>query len=176
MICATTCASGSRRGRSSSSSRRALKADGDPTLLRLVLQNLLGNAAKFSAKSRDARVEFGCKEARRISRVFRARQRRRLRYALRRKNVRHVSATAQRQRISRHRRRPRDGAKDHSAPRRPRMGRSSAGTGRRPRGDVLLHVVGEGVRRLIAIATSKPPRTAYIERLASAGALLQADR
>ena len=39
-----------------------LRADGDPTLLRLVLQNLLGNAAKFSAKTRDARVEFGCKE------------------------------------------------------------------------------------------------------------------
>lgn len=36
-----------------------LWADGDATLLRLVLQNLLGNAWKFSAKNRSARIEFG---------------------------------------------------------------------------------------------------------------------
>jgi len=36
-----------------------LSIQGDRTLLRLVLQNLLGNAFKFSAKTRDARIEFG---------------------------------------------------------------------------------------------------------------------
>jgi signal transduction histidine kinase len=38
-----------------------LRTDGDATLLRLVLQNLLGNAYKFSAKNRTARVEFGAR-------------------------------------------------------------------------------------------------------------------
>jgi len=36
-----------------------LRVDGDSTLLRLVLQNLLGNAWKFTAKNPQARIEFG---------------------------------------------------------------------------------------------------------------------
>jgi len=36
-----------------------LSVEGDRTLLRLVLQNLLGNAFKFSARSPSARIEFG---------------------------------------------------------------------------------------------------------------------
>jgi light-regulated signal transduction histidine kinase (bacteriophytochrome) len=34
-------------------------AEGDESLLRAVMQNLLGNAWKYSAKSADARIEFG---------------------------------------------------------------------------------------------------------------------
>jgi light-regulated signal transduction histidine kinase (bacteriophytochrome) len=38
-----------------------LRADGDATLLRLVLQNLLGNAWKFTARQRGARIEVGAR-------------------------------------------------------------------------------------------------------------------
>ena len=36
-----------------------LQAQGDPTLLRVVLENLLGNAWKYTGKSRDAQIWFG---------------------------------------------------------------------------------------------------------------------
>jgi signal transduction histidine kinase len=39
-----------------------LRVDGDGTLLRLVLQNLLGNAWKFTAREPQARIEFGTRE------------------------------------------------------------------------------------------------------------------
>jgi light-regulated signal transduction histidine kinase (bacteriophytochrome) len=39
-----------------------LRADGDATLLRLVLQNLLGNAWKFTAKEPQPRIEFATRE------------------------------------------------------------------------------------------------------------------
>ncbi len=41
-----------------------LEANGDPRLLRLVLENLLDNAWKFTARRVDARVEFGFAEVR----------------------------------------------------------------------------------------------------------------
>ncbi|MES2686940.1 MAG: PAS domain S-box protein, partial [Pseudomonadota bacterium] len=40
-----------------------LRADGDPRLLTAVLQNLLGNAWKFSARQEMARIEVGCEPA-----------------------------------------------------------------------------------------------------------------
>jgi signal transduction histidine kinase len=39
-----------------------LRVDGDSTLLRLVLQNLLGNAWKFTAKNPQARIELGVRQ------------------------------------------------------------------------------------------------------------------
>lgn len=40
-----------------------LRAWGDPKLIRIALDNLLGNAWKFTAKTEHARIEFGCEAA-----------------------------------------------------------------------------------------------------------------
>ncbi len=37
-----------------------IRADADPGLMRVVLENLLGNAWKFTSKREGARIEFGC--------------------------------------------------------------------------------------------------------------------
>ena len=39
-----------------------LSAKGDPGLLRVALQNLIGNAWKYSSRQQDPRIEFGCAE------------------------------------------------------------------------------------------------------------------
>ncbi len=40
-----------------------LLAKGDPQLLRIALQNLLDNAWKYSARTAEARIEFGCEDS-----------------------------------------------------------------------------------------------------------------
>ncbi len=66
--------------------------EGDPQLLRVVLENLLGNAWKFTSKRHDAHIEFGVNQDGPGTRLLRARQRCRIRYALCRQTFRRLSA------------------------------------------------------------------------------------
>ena len=105
-----------------SRSQPSICAQADGRLMRVVLENLLGNAWKFTAK-----VDERAHRVRRRSRedgsgLLRARQRRGLRHGVRRQALRpfqrlHPSG------IPRHGHRPRDGAADRRPARRPRLGR-----------------------------------------------------
>jgi PAS domain S-box-containing protein len=50
--------------------RQPVDANADPGLVRIVLENLLGNAWKFTARRPDARIEFGCEDGIETARFF----------------------------------------------------------------------------------------------------------
>ncbi len=79
-----------------------LFADADPRLVRIVLENLLGNAWKFTRKVEEPKIVIGMREGDGAG-LFRPRQRRRLRHATCREAVSAVSAAACRIGLSRYR-------------------------------------------------------------------------
>ena len=98
------------------------RAVGDPTLMRQVWMNLLGNAVKFSAKKERAVIEVGAEQQGRRNHLFYPGQRRRFRHAVRGQALRRVPAPAQHQGVRGHGRRPGHCPADHPAPRRPDLG------------------------------------------------------
>ena len=111
-----------------------------------VLENLIGNAWKFTSKQPDARVEFGSVAGSGRPRLRRPRQRRRLRPGLCGPAFRRVPAPSRHDGLSGDGRRAGDGGPDREAPRRPGVGRVRRGSGR----ELLFHAgqyVGAAFRR-----------------------------
>ncbi len=117
------------------SAEDGLYAEADGRLIRVVLENLLGNAWKFTGKTEVARIGFGALDRRRRYGLFRARQRRGLRHGPCRKNLRRLSAPARRCGISRNGHWARHGGAHRRAAWRAHLG----GRRRGPRRHHLLH-------------------------------------
>ena len=109
---------------------------GDPTLMRIAIENLVGNAWKYSSQSPTTRIELRRETLAGTPTFVIADARRRLRHALRRPPVRRVPAAAQREGFPGHRHRPGLGAPHHPAAWRGHLG----GVGSRQGRAVLLHV------------------------------------
>ena len=102
----------------------------DENMIRLVWQNLIDNAMKYTASREEAVIEIGMNEPTPLEWIFWVkRQRRRLRHGVRRQAVRRVPAPAQGVAVRRHRHRPRLGAAHRRPARRPHLGRIRAGPG-----------------------------------------------
>lgn len=113
-----------------------LVADGDPKLLRIMIENLLGNAWKFTALQPDPRIEFGALPSDNGERVFlRAGQRGGLQHGTRRSAVHPVSAPPPRGGVPRERRRSGHGPARRAASWRQGLGPREG----LPRGHLLLH-------------------------------------
>ncbi len=117
----------------------------DPKLMRAVLENLLGNAWKFTSRHETAHIEVGAGRTDAGGSVLRPRRRRRVRYALRQEPLRRLPAPAHAGRVRGHRDRSRDRAAHRAPPRRHGLGRGRGRAGR----DFLVHARAAG-RRLSA--------------------------
>ncbi len=113
--------------------------EGDPTLLYLVLQNLIGNAQKYRKPEASSIIEFG----RRENTYFVRDNGHRLRHAVRGPGVRALRTFGAHGHLSRHRNWTRKRATHHRQARRERLGRVAPGRGF----DVLLHPWGRCLRR-----------------------------